>query len=150
MQFFIVVRWERNLTKVFYLILVAVKSLSPIWFTEKYAYKTYRATYSMYRKGNVCVCWGGFGHLASVLHSEMAPDLLKVRPTMNHRSLLTLEVSGVPYVLVRGDHIQTGCSRQWGHSHCPSVAVTFFVLFFQLPVTNFSRNYFSFVQVSFF
>lgn len=47
-----------------------------------------------------------FTHLASVLHSEMAPDLFKVRPTMNHRSLLTLEVSGVPYMPLRGDHIQ--------------------------------------------
>lgn len=94
------------------------------------------------------------GCLVGVLHSEMVPDLLKVRPTMNHRSLLTLEVSGVPYVLLRGDHIQTGCSRQWvvvvegwgwGHSHCPSTAVTPFVLFLHLPVTNFCRNYFSFV-----
>lgn len=65
-----------------------------------------------------------FDDRLSVLHSEMAPDLLKVRPTMNHRSLLTLEVSGVPYMLVRGDHIQTGYNRQWGHSHCPSMAVT--------------------------
>lgn len=117
MQFFIAVRWERNFTKALYPILVALKSLPALCFMEKYAYKIYcTASSCIFPMCRCCVCVQQTDvHIqktrnvdASVLHSEMAPDLLKVRPTMNLRSLLTLEVSGVPYVLLRGDHIQPG------------------------------------------
>lgn len=87
---------------------------------------------------------------ASVLHSEMAPDLLKVRPTMNLRSLLTPAVSGVPYMLVRGEPHSNWLQQTAGTQTLSFYGRHSFVLFLHLPVTNFSRNYFSFVQVSFF
>lgn len=62
---------------------------------------------------------------------------------MNRRSLLTLEVSGVP------------SAPAYGRPHADAVPPWLSLLFFlilslHLLVTNFCRNYFSLVQVSFF
>lgn len=127
MHLFMAGRWERNLAEVLHPILVSLKSL-PLCDS----WKSVLITYGVHEERGVMSDDG-----ATVLH--MAPDLVKVRPTVNPRSLLTLEVSGVPSALVRGDHMETLSL------HSPS-----FVLILLLPVTNFSRNYFSFVQVSFF
>lgn len=63
-----------------------------------------------------CLCF------ASVLHRDMAPDLLKVRPTMNHRSLLTLEVSGVPSA--------PACGRPHSGAVPPWLSLLFFLFFY--------------------
>ena len=104
---------------------------------------TSRSTFGRCRQYDVIV--------ARALHCTRAPALLKVRPTMNQWNLLTLEVSAALYIGKNQPDSHWSLNREHrDEADGPLYGPHFPMLSLHLPVTDFSPNYFSFVQVSFF